>query len=281
MKGKSQFTQQDIIDMKRLKILLVEDDKSLCLTLAQALRLGSEGRFEVETVDSAERALPLLKQKKYDGVICDYCLPGEDGLSVIAKLKQISPSTQTILMTGFGSDEVEQQADEISGGYLTKPFNMQDLLVMVQQVMDDPSGLAGHSYEYNHLDRRESSRILVIEDDSGLRQIYTKALRKSRYLVDEAASIEAARKLLSQRSYGILICNIRMGRERGTDLLKELREKLDHNGTQIILCASYGQYPTQTEEMGVNYYLDSPISLGTLLPLVSRLMDAGTNTVSV
>ena len=266
--------------MNRLKLLLVEDDKSLALTLSRALRLGSEGYFEVETIDSAEQALPLLKQSSYDMVICDYCLPGQDGLSVIAELKQISPSTQTILMTGFGSDQVKQQAGEISGGYLAKPFDLLDLVVMVQQVMDDRAGSAAQVIEHNHLDQRESSRILVMEDDNGLRQIYTKALRKSNYLVDEAGSIEAARKLLSQRKYSIFICNIRMGRERGTDLLKELRQKLENSRTQIILCASYGQYRSLTNELGADYYLESPISLGTLLPLVNRLLDAGTNTVS-
>lgn len=266
--------------MTTLKILLVEDEESLARTLAQALRLGSHGRFEIDTVESAEQVFPLFEHTIYDVVISDLCLPGDDGLSVITKLKQISPKTQTILITGFGSDEIKEQADEISEGYLTKPFDMLDLLLLVQEIIDQPSGSDEPDFDNNPLAEGNNRRILVMEDDIGLRQIYTKALRKFNYQVDEAPTVQAARKLLSNRRYDIFICDLHMGRERGTELLKELREKFDESGTQIVMCSAYEQYRELTKEIGADYFLESPISLDTLLALVSRLMGTSHSAVA-
>jgi len=266
--------------MKSLEVLLIEDEKSLARTLAQALRLESKGQIEIDIAGSSEQALPLLMHKNYDVVISDYYLPGEDGLSVIARLKKIAPKTQTILITGFGTDEIKQQAGEISGGYLTKPFEVLDLLLMVQKVMDQPAELGGQAFNRIDLEKRENRRILVMEEDNGLRRIYIKALRKADYLVDEAPTIQAARKLLSKQTYDIFICNLHMGRERGTDLLKELREKFDAIGTQIIMCSAYGKHSALTKEFGADYFLESPMSVGALLNLVSVLMETSKNPVA-
>jgi DNA-binding response OmpR family regulator len=260
--------------MIRLKILIVEDEINLARTLAQALRLGSEGRYDVETVESAELAHPLLEMNRYDVVISDLRLPGQDGLSLITNLKENSPDTHAILMTGFGSDELEVLADAMTEGYLTKPFDMLDLLLMVQKVVSPTPKPNGTALKRGDLEVDKSRRILIMEDNLGLRRIYTKALRKSHYEVDEAPTLHAARQLLNRFDYEIFICDIHMGRERGTDLLTEFKEKFDEAGTQVVMCSAYGQYRYMSEEMGADYFLEKPISLGTLLTLVSRLMDA-------
>lgn len=267
--------------MKRLKILIVEDEKNLARTLAQALRLGSEGRYDVECAESAEEAHPLFELNQYDVIISDLRLPGEDGLSLITFAKENWPETHTILMTGYGSDEVEKQADEMTEGYLTKPFDMLDLLLMVQKVISPEAKSNGQALKRDDLDKDSSRRILILEDDLGLRRIYTKALRKAHYEVDEAPHLQAARELLNRFDYEIFVCDIHVGRERGTDLLEEYKDKFNQVGTQVVMCSAYGQYRYLTEEMGADYFLEKPISLGTLLTLVSRLMNANPDVAVV
>jgi DNA-binding NtrC family response regulator len=255
------------------EILIVEDERNLARTLAQALRLGSENRFSVEVCASAEAALPLLESKAYDVLISDLRLPGADGLSLITHAKNKYPEMHTILMTGFGSEEVEHEADVVTEGYLTKPFDMLDLLLMVQKVIDPSVKVNGRALKRKDLKELNTKRILIMEDDLGLRRIYTKALKKSHYKVDEAPTLQMARELLSENEYDIFICDIHMGRERGTDLLAEYSEKLNEANTQVVMCSAYGQYRYMTEEMGADYFLEKPISLGTLLTLINRLMD--------
>lgn len=255
------------------KILIVEDERNLARTLAQALRLGSENRFSVEVTDSTEAALPLLDANRFDVLISDLRLPGADGLTLITHVKNKYPEMHTILMTGYGSEEVESRADVITEGYLTKPFDMLDLLLMVQKVVDPHGKRNGRALKSKDLKEARSKRILIMEDDLGLRRIYGKALKKSYYQVDEAPTIQMARELLSQNEYDIFICDIHMGRERGTDLLSEFGDRLDAANTQVVMCSAYGQYRYMTEEMGADYFLEKPISLGTLLTLVSRLTE--------
>ncbi len=258
--------------MDTQSILIVEDEQNLARTLAQALRLGSDGNFVVETCVSAEEALDLLSEKNYHVVISDLRLPGIDGLELITHVKTNYEDTHTILITGFGSDEVELQADQMTEGYLTKPFDMLDLLLMVQKVID-PNKKKNGALRRDDLKDDTPRRILIMEDDVGLRRIYGKALRKSHYQVDEAPTVQVARDLLTRNEYEIFICDIHMGRERGTDVLSEFSEKLEQVGTQVVMCSAYHQYRTLTEEMGADFFLEKPISLGSLLTLITRLME--------
>jgi len=260
--------------MEPLNILIIEDEQNLARTLSRALQLGSDGLYEVQTIESAELAAPLLAAQRFDLVISDLKLPGEDGLTLLTKIKETLPGTQTILMTGYGSDEVEGQAVRLTEGYLTKPFDMLELLEMVQKVCNRPSAQRGRAIKREDLAKDKNHRILIMEDDRGLRRSYAKALRKTRYQVDEAATILAARSLLEAKEYAIFVCDIHMGRDRGTDLLVEFQEKFYRNGTQVVMCSEYGHYRYMSEEMGVDFFLEKPISLGTLLTLVNRLSES-------
>lgn len=261
--------------MDNKRILIVEDERNLARTLAQALRLGSDGNFEVQVCETAEESLELLKEHSYSLVISDLRLPGMDGLQLIAKIKNTYPETHTILITGFGSEDVEARADELSEGYLTKPFDMLDMLMMVQKVISPKKrGTNGALRKDDLADSKGPSRILIMEDDAGLRRIYSKALKKSYFEVHEAPTVQVARQLLESHEYDIFICDIHMGRERGTDLLTEYGDHLDQAGTQVVMCSAYGQYRTLTEEMGADFFLEKPISLGTLLTLVNRVINA-------
>lgn len=259
--------------MENKRILIVEDESNLARTLAQALRLGSDGNFNVQVCETAEAGLELLKEQAYHVVISDLRLPGINGLELITQIKNDYPDTHTILITGFGSDEVEAKADEISEGYLTKPFDMLDLLLMVKKVINPKQKRTNGALRRDDLLDAETTRsILIMEDDAGLRRIYGKALKRSHYQVHEAPTVQMARQLLAENDYEIFICDIHMGRERGTDLLEEFAEQLDKAGTQVVMCSAYGQYRYLTEEMGADFFLEKPISLGTLLTLIDRLM---------
>lgn len=257
--------------MDKIAILVVEDEENLARTLAQALRIGSDGQYSVEVCHSAEEAEVKLSQKTFHLVISDYRLPGRDGLDLVMQIKTEIPETHTILVTGFNNSLLEAQADQMTEGYLIKPFDMLDLLMMVQKVITPGNGQPGQAFKHKDLVRQNNHHILILEDDTGLRQIFAKALRKTGYLVDEAATLKEARTLLDDTPYEIFICDIQIGRERGIDLLADYKTKFGQTGTQVVLCSAYGQYRSQTEAIGVDYFLEKPISLSTMLTLVNRL----------
>jgi DNA-binding NtrC family response regulator len=114
-------------------------------------------------------------------------------------------------------------------------------------------------------------RILIMEDNADLRRLYTKVLKSSGYQVYPTATLEEARSLLAQDHMDIFVCDIHVGDERGTDLLTEQAASLMQNGTKVIVVSGQAQYRPMCEEMGVDFYLEKPVALGTLLTLVERL----------
>lgn len=264
--------------MDNKKILIVEDERNLARTLAQALKVGSNGKFQVEVTDTGEEARVLLAENHFDLVISDLRLPGTNGLELITHINEAHGDLSTILITGFGSEEVEHQASKVSDGYLTKPFDMLDLLVMVQRIITHKSENMVRRQDIR--DDQGTKSILILEDDPGLQRIYQKALGKANFTVDMATNILEAREHLANGDYNIFICDIHVGRERGTDLLTDFREKLARNDTQVVMVSAYGQYRSLTEEMGADFFLEKPISLGTLLTLINRLMEKDKTSVN-
>ena len=258
--------------MDQLAILIVEDETKLASTLAQALRLGSDGAYRVDTCESAEQAYPLLEENPYDLLISDYRLPGEDGLSLAGNVQTVKPGTHTILITGYGSAELESNADRITRGYLTKPFDMLDLLIMVQKVITPGACNKGKAIKRSDLEEKNKGRILVLEDDYGQRQIYLRTLGNAGYTVDEAPTLGDAQNHLEQNDYALLICDIQLGRERGLDLLVKFRDQFKKAGTQVVMCSAHPHYRNLTEEIGVDYFLEKPVSLSTLMTMVNRLL---------
>lgn len=269
--------------METKNILIVEDEYNLASTLARALRLGSNGGFNVVVCESGEDAVSRATSEKFDLVISDLRLPGIDGLEVIAQIVETSGNTRSILMTGYGSEDVKQRASKITDGYLPKPFDMLDLLVLVQRVIDKTGELKSSKIESNgkSVDLGTRPQVLIMEDDPGLRRIYSKALTKGSFDVHLAPTVQEAREALENNVFDIFICDIHMGRSRGTDLLTEYKSKLTENNTQVIMVSAYGQYRTMTEEMGADFFLEKPISLGTLITLIGRLINNNKDKVSL
>jgi len=120
--------------MSENSILLVEDDDSLRLT--QAMYLKREG-FEVTAVASGGEALRRIAAKQYHAVVTDLRLDEVDGLEVLAAVKEKSPETEVILLTGFGSVDTAVEAMKAGAyDYLTKPVDPDDLVITLKKAVE-------------------------------------------------------------------------------------------------------------------------------------------------
>jgi DNA-binding NtrC family response regulator len=115
------------------KILVVDDDDSIRDVVSKMLcRLG----FEVSSADSAESGLALFFKNKVDLVITDFNMSGMDGIHLAYYIKEKSPATQVVLMTG---DEKQVILSKIKGTAvakaLFKPFTLTEMDVTVQGLL--------------------------------------------------------------------------------------------------------------------------------------------------
>jgi two-component system alkaline phosphatase synthesis response regulator PhoP len=112
------------------RILLVEDEVGLRLTLTH--RLTDEG-YEVESALDGEEGLRRATDKTFDLVILDVMLPGMSGFDVCRELRRSAVATPVLILTARG--EVVDRVVGLKLGaddYLTKPFEMAELLARVE-----------------------------------------------------------------------------------------------------------------------------------------------------
>lgn len=113
-----------------LRILLVEDEKSLASTIK--LNLELEGHTVV-TAGDGRTAVKLFKQERFNLIILDVMLPEMDGFTVCEIIRLENPDVPILFLTAKNSSE-----DKIKGlklgadDYLVKPFNLEELLLRVQ-----------------------------------------------------------------------------------------------------------------------------------------------------
>ena len=81
-------------------ILIVEDDRN---TLSGLVEILSDEGYEVTGVESAENALPLLRNRQFDVLLTDLRLPGMDGKDLFKTSRQIIPEMKTIVITAYSS----------------------------------------------------------------------------------------------------------------------------------------------------------------------------------
>lgn len=119
------------------KLLIAEDEDTLSFFLQQSLE-DSTPPFVVEVVDAGDRALKKVVTDKFDLIIVDLRLPDMDGLALIRAVRQFDPFMKVIVMTAYGSPDMEQEVKKLGiHGYVTKPFVIEDMKRMITQVMAD------------------------------------------------------------------------------------------------------------------------------------------------
>src|SRR5471030_121989 len=115
------------------KIMVVDDDVRLRDLLRRYL---TEQGFNVFTAENATAMNKLWLRERYDLLVLDLMLPGEDGLSICRRLRGAGDHTPIIMLTAKGEDidrivGLEMGADD----YLPKPFNTAELLARIRAVL--------------------------------------------------------------------------------------------------------------------------------------------------
>ena len=114
-----------------VRILVVDDDSSLRTIVSEMLsRLG----YAVLSTDSGENGLNVFLRNKFDIVLSDYEMPGMDGVAFASHIKQNSPDTRVVIMTGAGKEAVVSRNCTAVDEVISKPFTMSGINVALQNM---------------------------------------------------------------------------------------------------------------------------------------------------
>src|SRR6187455_1938879 len=112
------------------RILLVEDEASLLETIK--LNLELEG-YAVQTARDGKSALKHFKNERFNLIILDVMLPEMDGFTVCESIRLVNPDIPVLFLTAKNTSADRINGLKIGGDdYLTKPFNLEELLLRVQ-----------------------------------------------------------------------------------------------------------------------------------------------------
>ncbi len=116
-------------------ILIVDDEPNVATSLGRMLEHLDQS-CQVSIAHSGEEALEVLDRSPVNLLITDLRMPGISGLDLIRWVRTSSPQTRTILITAYGSDEVEAEARRLEAYcYVTKPFDVGDFAQTAQEAL--------------------------------------------------------------------------------------------------------------------------------------------------
>ena len=132
------------------RLLVADDDAAVRGVLSELLC----AEYECESVGSAEEALALLKSDGFQLVLSDLAMPGMSGLELIPRVRELSPDTLVIVVSG--SQEIESAVEAMRAGafdYLVKPFDLEHLRLTVRRALEHQRLLAAKRGYETYLER--------------------------------------------------------------------------------------------------------------------------------
>jgi DNA-binding NtrC family response regulator len=155
------------------EILVVDDDARMRDLLAKVL--AREG-YSVRALPRAQDVLQSLEEGPADLIISDIRMPEMDGLLLLREVKRLAPETSVLLMTAFGSIDTAVQAIKAGAyDYLTKPFKMDEVIVVVRRVMEE---------------RRLRAEVQALREEVSTKYNFSNILGKSKPMLDLFALIK-------------------------------------------------------------------------------------------
>ena len=115
------------------KILVIDDDRDICLLLKRFL---SKHNFDVAEVYAGKKALELLPSFSPDLVMCDFRLDDMDGSALLVKIKEQLPNVPVIIMTGYSDIKIAVEVMKLGAyDYIGKPLFPDEILVTIKKAL--------------------------------------------------------------------------------------------------------------------------------------------------
>jgi len=138
------------------KILLVDDELSFLSVLTRALHKVCDYHGDINTVECGEKAITAVNSDHYDICFLDINLPDINGLDVMKRIREISPTTKIAIMTaGHMTEEMMKSIAKDASVFIAKPVDLSLIKSFIKQF--DGSYMNGSNEMRRKFDRRPSS----------------------------------------------------------------------------------------------------------------------------
>ena len=236
-------------DKKSHRVLLVEDQVNIRITLAALLEMEN---FVVVEAENGEEALRAIEEQAFDIVLSDVRMPGISGVELARRIKVLRPGTPVLLMTAYSQDKIIGEAvEEGVFAVLTKPF--------------DPGTAAG-------LMNRAIKRpvILVIDDQEPVATSMAEALNLMGHSAKAVFDGQEALDVAKQGGVDLCLVDLVMPGLSGADVVERL-QSIDPS--ILVIAMSGNSSPEMIDEVmrkGAGSFLTKPLNPATLAHSIVR-----------
>ena len=189
------------------RILIVDDEREITEILADLL---SED-YECLKAGSAEQALDCLRASEFQLVISDITMPGMSGLDMIPHVKQLSPDTVVVMISGMQTVESAIGALRLGAfDYLMKPFDLRQVEAVVKRALEHHDLVVAKQRYENHLEELVEQRTVELDRAlNSLEDSYRSTLKAL------TAALETRDSETHGHSERVVSYSLRLGREYG------------------------------------------------------------------
>jgi PAS domain S-box-containing protein len=285
----------DTVDLTGLKVLVVEDDRTVQRVMVSYL---TAEHAEVETVGSAEQAFDALAAaaragRPFDVTIVDLKLPGKDGFAfrTVLDADPTLKHVRTILLTAYDDPGQRREALAIGfGAYLTKPVRRATLFRAIATaagrdvvdglpVSEDEDTVVGVAEKSRAAALADGTLVLVAEDNPTNQMLVQRQLAKLGYAADIAANGRLALAMFHGTVYGLVVADCHMPEMDGFEMTQAMRDIERITGRKRVPVVALTANVLQGEAerclaSGMDDYLAKPVSLARLGETLKRWMPA-------
>ena len=197
--------------MQKPKIAFIDDEQRILRSLKMHFRQS----HDVFTTTDPKQLIDYISSNEVQVVISDQRMPDKQGTEVLREVKEASPNTIRILLTGYA--DLNAVIDSVNEGeiyrYITKPWQNDEL----KKIVNKATEIAQQTRDIDDVDIAPVSsdahrQVLVLDDDESVYQQIKKHF-DSTYQISWASSLEQASELLQRKKFGVAIADVTLNND--------------------------------------------------------------------
>jgi len=279
VENSAKLTEPSMADLSSLKILIVENNLTVCLLLTT---LFHEWKIDYEIAENGKNALAVLRQaqmenKAFSMVLLDQKLSDIDSIQLAEQIRNTNglSNTELVLLAYHGRRGDAKKMNDIGfSGYLNKPVKQSKLYNLLIDVVSG-EGPRENSLKLTRELPFITARVLVAEDNITNQKVVSGLLKKLGVHVVIAGNGEEAIRILEQSPFDLVLMDCQMPVMNGYQATQVIR---DSNSTVLnrkipVIALTANAMPGDREyclEVGMDDFLAKPIDLSSLLAIVQQ-----------
>jgi DNA-binding response OmpR family regulator len=247
------------------KILVVDDERMICDLLRNVL--ARHGHEVMVAMDGRE-AVALFREHRPGITLLDLHMPEMDGIAVLKQIRNVDPMAAVMMLTGGGTEALEQQARALGvTDFLKKGHSLTVLVDAMERALQQssqPVAAARSGDLQAPSGGSQTPLVLVVDDEEMIRSLLTKFLTLRGYRVRTAQNGMEALAQVGQETPHIVILDMYMPGMNGVEVLRQLRAKQYAGGVVALTASQDEKLLQQTLELGSVDVIGKPVDLERL-----------------